>query len=62
MEGRLAALPTMDKGIEDEEYSPIGTNEMNYHTLVLTGTSAREELEDNLEVDGVHTGYANRQK
>jgi hypothetical protein len=35
---------------------------MNYHTLVLTGTSAREELEDNLEVDGVHTGYANRQK
>jgi hypothetical protein len=41
----FAAVPKMDKGIEEEEYS-IESNKMNYHALVLTGTSAREELED----------------
>jgi hypothetical protein len=36
----------MNEGSEDEEYSSIATNDVNYHELVLTGTSARDKLED----------------
>jgi hypothetical protein len=39
-------LPTMYKGSEEEEYSLIATNDVNYHELVLAGTSARDKLED----------------
>jgi hypothetical protein len=36
----------MNEESEEEEYSSIATNDVNYHELVLAGTSTRDELED----------------
>jgi hypothetical protein len=45
-EGITGVLPTMYEGSKEEEHSSIATNDVNYHELVLAGTSARDELED----------------